>query len=258
MNVLIEKNEQITTLTLNRPKALNSLNDELVEEALDALEGLEKDADLRALVVAGAGKAFCAGGDLNYIKNNLTDAASAGHFISRVGELVVRLHKLPCPTVAMVGGVAAGAGANLALACDIIYCSVSARFGQSFTKVGLIPDAGGHYLLPRAIGLARAKELMFTGDLVNASSALDLGLVNKVFDDDQLEAAVYALASTLAAGPPLALAAVKRNLNLSLECSLEQMLAMETAGQSLAILSEDGREGMAAFVEKRMPVFKGK
>lgn len=258
MNVLIEKKDQVATMTLNRPKALNSLNDELVEEALAALEGLEKDEDLRVVVLAGAGKAFCVGGDLNYIRENLTDPASAGYFISRVGEVVARLHRLPCPTVAMVGGAAAGAGVNLALACDIIYCSASARFGQSFAKVGLIPDAGGHYLLPRAIGGARARELMFTGELIDAAAALSMGLVNKVFDDDQLEAAVHCLTATLAAGPPLALAAIKRNLNLSPECSLEQMLAVETAGQSLAILSEDGQEGMAAFFEKRRPVFKGR
>lgn len=258
MSILMEKNGAVVTLTLNRPQALNSLDGQLVDEFAACLEDMAEKREVRALILTGSGKAFCAGGDLAYMREKSADPPSLQNFIGQVGDLVRRLHHFYCPTVAMVNGVAAGAGANLALACDLIYCASSARFGQSFAKVGLIPDAGGHYFLPRAVGLAKAKELMFTGRLVGASEALEIGLVNQVVDDEHLKQAVMDLVAELAAGPPLALAAVKRNLNLSLESTLDQVLALETAGQSLALLSEDGREGMAAFAEKRAPVFKGR
>lgn len=259
MSVLLQINETVATVRLNRPEALNSLDRALVDELLEILDRLENDRSIRVVILTGTGRAFCAGGDLTYIREHLTTEAEAGAFIGRVGQAVSRLHHLSCPTVAMVGGVAAGAGANLALACDLIYCSASARFGQSFARVGLIPDAGGHYFLPRAVGLARAKELMFTGGLIDAAAAYELGLVNRVLaDEEQLAEAVEALAAELAAGPPLALAAIKRHLNLSLESSLEQMLELECAGQARALMSEDGREGLAAFAEKRKPAFKGR
>ena len=258
MNTILDLKDGLATLTLNRPAAYNSLDGPLVEEFLHIIQNLEKDPEVRVLVLTGAGKAFCAGGDLKYIREELSGPAEGRNFIGLVGQLVRELHHFRCPTLAMVNGVAAGAGANLALACDLIYCSSSARFGQSFANVGLMPDAGGHYFLPRAVGLAKAKELMFTGDLIDAASALEIGLVNQVVEDDQLWQTVLALAEKLAAGPPLILAAIKRNLNLSQGFGLEQVLALETEGQAWALMSEDGREGLAAFAEKRKPAFKGR
>ena len=255
--VLLEKKETLATITLNRPQTLNSFDEAMVDEALDILEAVEKDQDVRVVVLTGSGKAFCAGGDLAYIREHLTDAASVHRFMTKVGALSKKLRHLRQPTLAMVNGAAAGAGANLALACDIIICTPSCRFGQSFAKVGLIPDAGGFYYLPRAVGLAKAKELMFTGALINAETALSLGLVNRVVEYDRLRQETYQLAAEIASGPPLALAMTKRGLNLSLDSSFDDMMALEIAGQSVALLTEDSREGLAAFVERRSPRFIG-
>lgn len=258
MKVLLEKKEAVATITLSRPEAFNSIDGELLSQALAAVAEVESDAAVKAVVLGGSGRAFCAGGDLNYIRRELAGPAEIRSFITGVGNLSAGLRHLKKPTIAMVGGVAAGAGANLALSCDLIICSDAARFGQSFVKVGLVPDAGGLYLLPRAVGLARAKELMFTGALVEAAEALKIGLVNRVVGADELAENVYALAAELAAGPPAALAATKRALNLSLESTFEEMLALEAAEQTLALMSRDGQEGLAAFAEKRKPDFTGR
>lgn len=257
-SALLEKKDGIATITLNRPKAMNSMDQSLLDDTYAAVLDAEKDPAVRVVVLTGEGKAFCAGGDLTYIKGEITTATRAREFVALAGEISMRLHMMSKPVIAMVNGVAAGAGSNWALACDIIYVAESARFGQSFALVGLIPDAGGHFFLPRAVGLHKAKELMFTGKLISARDAKDLGMVNEVFPDDQLKEKTFELAKSLAAGPPLALARIKDTLNLSLHNGLKTVLDAESNAQAVAMMSEDGREGMTAFAERRPPNFKGK
>ena len=255
--VLLERKGAVATVTLNRPEALNSMNEELLQEALGAFDAIEADASIRVAVLTGAGKAFCAGGDLAYIRK-ITAAADVHAFINLAGALSKKVHTLSKPVIGMINGVAAGAGANLMLACDMTMCAASFKFGESFAKVGVVPDAGGHYFLPRLVGLARAKELMFTGKLLDAAAAYEMGLVNHVVPDDLLAEKTYALAEELANGPAFALALIKRNLNAGVDMSLDDVLEMEAAAQTMVMLGEDGKEGMLAFTERRAPRFVGK
>ena len=171
--VLFTVKEHVATITLNRPQSLNSMNDALIDGLHEALDKVERDADIRCAVLTGNGKAFCAGGDLPFLEA-LPDAASRRAFIIKVGAIAKRITAMDKPFIAMVNGVAAGAGVNLMLACDLVYAVNTARFAQSFAKVGLIPDCGGLYFLPKAVGLHRAKELMFTADLIDAPTAENL------------------------------------------------------------------------------------
>jgi 2-(1,2-epoxy-1,2-dihydrophenyl)acetyl-CoA isomerase len=254
--VLYEVNSGVATITMNRPKSLNSMNDALIEGLHAALDKAQADADVRCIVLTGAGKAFCAGGDLSYL-NGLTGVATKKTFIARVGEVAKRLTVIEKPVIAWVNGVTAGAGVNLMLACDLVYASERARFGESFAKVALIPDCGGLYLLPKAIGVLKAKELMFTGDLIDAPTAERLGMLNAVVADEELRDKVYAMAERLANGAPLALALTKKYLN-DTALTLDEVLALEETTQSLLMGTEDCKEGIAAFYEKRAPKFTGK
>ena len=256
--VLLDKKDGIATITLNRPQALNALNQELLDDAFQAFADVEADDSVRVVVLTGAGKAFCAGGDLAYLRDHSSTPAEARAFIAQAGKLTQTICSLPKPVIGMINGVAAGAGANYMLACDIVMAAASFRFGQSFSKVGLVPDGGGHYFLPRLVGLAKAKELMFTAKLIDATTAQQMGLVNHVIEDALLAEQTYALARELAAGPPLALALIKKNLAVALESSLDAVLEMEATTQGLVLMSEDAREGIAAFTERRAPQFTGK
>ncbi len=254
--VLVEIQAGVATITMNRPSAMNSLNDALVKELTAALSQVQADADVRAVVLTGSGKAFCAGGDLFYLVG-LKEPAAARGFIAAAGGITAAIMSMEKPVIAMVNGVAAGAGFNLVLACDIVFCAKSARFAQSFTKVGLVPDCGGMYLLPRVVGRHKAKELMFTADLIDADTALRLGVANQVVDDAGLKEAAYGFAARLAAGPPLALALTKRILNRSDNLDLDTTLEFEADLQALCMQTDDHQEGVAAFKEKRAPVFRG-
>ncbi|MDR1396879.1 MAG: enoyl-CoA hydratase/isomerase family protein [Desulfarculales bacterium] len=257
-NVLYKTEGAVATVTLNRPAVMNSLNWDLCREAVSILDRADKDESVRAVVFTGAGKAFCAGGDLGMLKG-LRDAAERYDCISMGGGLLAeKLRALNKPVIAMVNGVAAGAGFNLALSSDIIIASVKARFAQSFSLVGLVPDAGGHYLLPRIVGLAKAKELMFTGDMISAEEALRLGLINWAVSEDELAEKTYALAARLAAGPPLALKFIKKALNRSMDDNWGNVLEAEAAHQAICLCTEDHQEGVKAFFEKRPPQFKGR
>lgn len=256
--VLLEKKDGIATITFNRPGSLNALNRELVEDALAAFADAGADEDIRVVVLTGAGKAFCAGGDLAYMRDHVKTNAEVYAFISLAGTLTRTICTLPKPVIGMINGVAAGAGANYMLACDITVCAASFRFGQSFAKVGLVPDGGGHYLLPRLIGLPRAKELMFTGKLLTAAEAQAIGLVNHVVDAEQLAETTYALARELAAGPPIALAMIKKNLTAGMENSLDSILELEATAQTTVMMTADAQEGMSAFIERRAPRFTGR
>jgi len=255
--VLLEKKNGIATITMNRPKVLNSLHPVVIDGLVNALLDVQKDTDVRVVVLTGAGKAFCAGGDLPYIET-IDNPVEGREYINNAAKITSTIINMEKPVIAMVNGVAAGAGFNLALACDIIFCAKSARFAQSFVKVGLIPDCGGTYLLPRVVGLHKAKELMFTAELINADKARDLGIVNQVVDDAELKEITYKFAEKLANSAPIALALMKKILNQSDNLSLENELEMEAGLQCICLQTEDNKEGVRAFKEKRAPVFKGK
>lgn len=213
--VLLEKQGSIATIMMNRPKAMNSFNQDFVDDFMAALQEVERDKTIRVVVLTGNGKAFSAGGDLFHIVG-LKNPVEARDFIVQAGALVTTMMNMEKPIIAMVNGVAAGAGFNLALACDIVYCSQTARFGQSFINVGLVPDCGGLYLLPRVVGLHKAKELMFTAELINADKALSLGIVNQVFPPEELKDATYQFAQRLADSAPVALGLMKKSLKSNL------------------------------------------
>lgn len=253
--VLYEKIGQIAKITLNRPKALNAMNGELVITLASRLDDAGNDNDVRVIILTGNGKGFCAGGDLAYLKQ-LTNVIEARAFITEVGALVKQIQSITKPIIAMVNGVAAGAGFNLALACDIVFASDTARFAQSFVKVGLVPDCGGMYLLPKIVGMHKAKEIMFTADLIGAAKADELGLLNRVIESDKLEAETLAFAEKLLLSAPIALGMVKQTLNGMEDMTLENWLVHEADMQTLCMQTKDHQEGISAFLEKRAPEFK--
>lgn len=254
--VLYAVENNVATITMNRPKSLNSMNDGLINGLHDAITKAAADKEVRAIVLTGNGKAFCAGGDLSYL-NGIEAAADKKAFIAKVGDVAKRLTTIEKPVIAYVNGVAAGAGVNLMLACDLVYASAKARFAESFSKVGLIPDCGGLYFLPKAVGVLKAKELMFTADLIDAPTAEKLGMLNAVYDDDVLHDKVYEMAARLAASAPLSISLIKKYLN-NTALTLDEVLTIEETTQALLMGTDDCKEGIAAFYEKRNPVFTGK
>jgi 2-(1,2-epoxy-1,2-dihydrophenyl)acetyl-CoA isomerase len=256
--VLVDVAEGIAAVTLNRPEARNALNLEM-REALEAgLARLEADSSVRVLILRGAGEHFCAGGDVKLMQARPMTAAEGQARVEAMNRAVRRLIDFRAPTLAMVDGFAVGAGCNLALACDLVVASERARFGEIFARLGLVPDGGGVYLLPRRVGLARAKELVFLADVVEAAAAERMGLVNWVVPAADLQARTLALARRIVEGPPRALAAAKTLLNRSLAVDVDTSLAWEALVQGVMIESEDHREGLQAFFEKRQPRFTGR
>ena len=257
--ILFELGDGVATLTLNRPERLNSFNAEMHEEVAAALATVESDAGIRALLLTGAGRGFCAGQDLN-----LREAAAGGEFdagaaIERYyNPLVRRLKALKKPVVAAINGPAAGAGANLAFACDIVIAARSASFLQAFCRIGLVPDTGGTWFLPRLAGSARAMGLMLLGEPLPATLAAEWGLIWKAVEDDALMTEARALAAKLAHGPTVGLGLIKEALNRSLESTLDAQLDAERDLQRVAARSADFREGVAAFLEKRPARFSGR
>jgi len=256
--VLVERVDRVATVTLNRPEARNALNLEMREELEGTLAGLAAEPDVRVLVLTGAGEHFCAGGDVKFMQASRMTASEGQRRVEAMNRAVLALAHFRTPTIAMVDGFAVGAGCNLALACDLVIASARARFGEVFARIGLIPDGGGIYLLPRRVGLARAKELCYTAEVIEAAEAERIGLVNRVVTVEELRAHTLALAGRIAAGPPRVLAMTKSLLNRSLALDLETTLAWEALTQGAMIESEDHREGLAAFFEKRAPRFQGR
>jgi 2-(1,2-epoxy-1,2-dihydrophenyl)acetyl-CoA isomerase len=246
----------IARLTLNRPDRLNSFTVQMHEEVADALEQLE---GARVLVLTGAGRGFCAGQDLNDRAVAPGEAVDLGHSVETYYNPLIRtLTGLPFPVIARVNGVAAGAGANIALACDIAIAGKSAKFIQSFASIGLIPDSGGTWALPRLVGQARALGLALTAEPLPAEKAAEWGLIWKVVDDEALDAEVDALVARFASAPTRGLAAIKRMIRKSWSHSLDQELELQRDMMRELGLSDDYREGVSAFMEKRTPKFTGK
>jgi 2-(1,2-epoxy-1,2-dihydrophenyl)acetyl-CoA isomerase len=246
----------VARLTLNRPDRLNSFTIEMHEEVADALDRL---GDARTLVLTGAGRGFCAGQDLNDRAVAPGEAVDLGESVEqRYNPLIRRLTSLPMPVIARVNGVAAGAGANIALACDIVIAAKSARFIQSFAAIGLIPDSGGTWVLPRLVGQARALGLALTGEPLPADKAEQWGLIWKAVDDDKLDEEVDAIAQRFAGGPTRGLAKIKAMIRESWGQSLDSELDRQRDVMRELGYSDDYREGVAAFMEKRQPKFTGK
>ncbi len=257
--ILFDVQSGVARLTLNRPEKLNSFNVQMHTEVRQALKAIERDESMRVLVITGAGRAFCAGQDLSDRTVAPGEAVDLGASIENYyAPLVRRLRSLPLPVVCGVNGVAAGAGANLAFTCDIVIAAKSASFIESFSKLGLVPDTGGTYFLPRLIGTARAMGFALLGEKVSAEQAAEWGLIWKCVEDSEFAAAIEKVVSHLAAAPTKGLARIKQALYGSGEHTLDQQLDMERDFMRELGYSRDYREGVAAFLEKRTPQFTGR
>jgi len=256
-SILFEIKEQVGIITLNRPEKLNVFNREmslLLQENLDKC----KAENIRAVYITGAGKGFSAGQDLSEVSNPVNSLDFNTILTRHYNPIVTRIRKLEKPVVAAVNGVAAGAGANIALCCDIVVAAQSSFFIQAFSKLGLIPDSGGTYTLPRLIGWQKASALMMLGEKVSAADAERFGMIYKVFDDESFSEQALSIVSRLAEMPTKGLALTKQLLNISLINHFEEQLQEENVFQQRAAKTEDYKEGVNAFLEKRTPVFKGK
>lgn len=252
----IENN--IAWLTLNRPDVFNSFNREMALRLQNQLDACQADAGVRAIVITGNGKAFCAGQDLKEVTTPELNPGFKKILEEHYNPIITRIRSIEKPVIAAVNGVAAGAGANIALACDIVVASASASFIQAFSKIGLIPDSAGTFFLPRLIGLQKATALMMLGEKVLAEDAEKLGMIYKSYAAEDFNSEVAALAEKLSKMPTKALGLTKRLLNESLTNDLTAQLEMESKLQIEAAQSDDYAEGVNAFVEKRKPIFKGK
>jgi 2-(1,2-epoxy-1,2-dihydrophenyl)acetyl-CoA isomerase len=249
--------EGVATITLNRPDVYNALNDGITYELQDALKSVAKDDQVRVVVLTGEGKAFCSGQDLKAAsgqeKRSFIDSLH-----KRYNPIIRAMRNLPKPIVCRLNGVAAGAGCSLALACDVIVATEEATLIEIFVNIGLVPDSGSSYFLPRLVGMAKAFELCAMGSKVKAKEALEMGLITKVVAADQLDSAVKEYTEYFAKAPTKAIGLIKKMLNKSTTSTLDEMLEYEAYSQEIAGQSHDYREGVAAFLEKRKPVFLGK
>jgi 2-(1,2-epoxy-1,2-dihydrophenyl)acetyl-CoA isomerase len=254
-NIIYEVSDRIATITLNRPDAMNSTTDELYREFRDALDKIAADQNVSCAILTGAGRAFCAGADLKVKRDHLSPIQLRARHRWILKDVLEPLYRMEKPIIAAVNGAAAGAGCNIALACDFIVASENATFIQAFAKVGLVPDLGGFYFLVRAVGVNMAKELCFTARKVLAAEAREIGIANRVVPHDQLLATARELALQIAAASPTANAMTKTLLNKSSNSTLDQMLEFESYAQTVAYLTPEYQEGVQAFREKRAPDF---
>ncbi len=257
--LIVERDAGVLSVTLNRPERKNAANGTMFRELLAVLDDAAPDRAVRCLVLTGAGGAFCSGADLS----DPTDVAGRPGDpyllqMRALADVALRLHRFPKPTIAKVGGVAAGAGMSMAIGCDLVVASASARFSQIFAKRGLSVDFGASWLLPRLIGLHRAKELAFFAEILSAEEAASFGLVNRVVPDAELDGLVDDWARRLAEGPTLALSLTKTLLNNSMAVSMDQALEDEARAQATNFATRDTREALTAFVERRPPTFEGR
>jgi len=255
--ILTDLSEGVFTLTLNRPEVLNAFNDEMAREVQEALKGAEREAGARCVVITGAGKGFCAGQDLGALRSRSESVSFREHLLRTYNPIISRLRGMEKPVIGQINGAAAGAGLGLALACDLRYAAEGAKLRMAFSGIGLAPDSGTSFFLPRLIGYARAFELAATNQPMTAQTALELGLVNSVFPAEQLGAAVREIAVKLAQAPTKALGLTKRAMNRAFQMTIEEALDYEAHLQEIAGRSADYKEGVAAFLEKRQAVFGG-
>lgn len=261
-DLLEQVKDGVAVLTLNRPDRLNAMSRPMLDALIEALPRLAEDPEIGVVVLTGAGRGFCAGGD---VKAMAEGNELGGHTMEEKAQALRSrmetsrwLHEMPKPTIAMMRGPAAGAGLSLAMACDMRIASDTIRLGTAFARVGYSGDFGGSYYLTQLVGTAKARELYFTADLLDAQQALGLGLVNRVVADARLEEETMALASRLAGGPRVAYRYMKRNMNAAESASLKEMLDLEAWHHTRTGMTEDHREAARAFVEKREPQFKGR
>jgi 2-(1,2-epoxy-1,2-dihydrophenyl)acetyl-CoA isomerase len=253
--IILSKRDQIITIMLNRPDKLNALSEEMLSEINTAIDEVAKDTKARVLIITAAGNVFSAGADLNHpIFSEASPDGKRSH-LSTFHSIPLKLRRLSIPVIASVNGPAVGAGANIALACDIIIASEKARFGQVFANIGLHIDTGGTYFLPRSVGIPKAMELMMTGELLEASEAERIGMINRVVPHEDLEEVTAELARRLADGPPVALGMIKASVYENLSKCLEEALEHEVECQVALLGSPENIEGIKAFREKRRPKY---
>ncbi|MFT5193269.1 MAG: 2-(1,2-epoxy-1,2-dihydrophenyl)acetyl-CoA isomerase [Cellvibrionaceae bacterium] len=256
-NILVEVNGGVVEVTLNNPDKFNALNTATAKEIIAVVKMVKRDPDMRAILLTGAGRGFCAGQDLSEIEGRGDNFSFREHLNNSYNPMAQAIRTLEKPVIAAINGACAGAGLGLALACDIRYASERAKFLTAFIGIGLAPDTGVSYWLPRLIGPANAAEMLFTNDRLDGTQAADAGLVNKVFPHETFLDEARALAQKLATSPTLGIGMTKRALNKSLGVTFDEQIDYETHLQEVAGHSEDYSEGVAAFNEKRKPVFKG-
>ena len=258
-HILIDQSVGIVKVTLNRPEKLNAFIGHMRRDLAEALEHAGSDRTVRVVIITGAGRAFCAGGDVGFMAELMHrgDSEEFARILGAGRRVITAVRAMTKPVVAAVNGPASGAGCNLALACDLRIASTNASFSQSFLKVGLHPDWGGTYFLPRLVAPNKACEMFFLGDSIDAAEAMRLGILNQVVSPEELEAATQELAERLRAAPPLALAAAKQAVYMSQRADIEEMLRYESDAQLRCFASDDGHEGVRAFLEKRDPKFTG-
>ena len=257
-SIILTKADGVAVIQMNNPKAMNALEDELSAELLSAYKDVAADPAVGAVILTGAEKAFCAGGDLKKLNEGFPTAEAGYDYMKSFREMVTTFLNMPKPTIAAVNGFAVGAGFCIAMQADLILASDKAKFGMAFANVGLIPDLAGLYTLPRLVGLQRAKELVFTGRTSGAEEAGAMGIVNRVVPHEQLLDEAQKLARRLADGPRVALRMAKNVMNDSINMTLEQLLDLEPHAQSICFQSEDHKIGVQAFFRKEKPVFKGR
>jgi 2-(1,2-epoxy-1,2-dihydrophenyl)acetyl-CoA isomerase len=254
------RDDGVATITLNRPERLNAFTREMIELWVEALEDAQRNDAVQVVVVTGAGRAFCTGGDVGAMNERPTDINGLDHkrWLEIVHRVPLALEALDKPVIAALNGVAVAAGLDMALMCDLRFAAAGARFSEGYVKVGLIPGDGGTYFLPRLVGTARALELLWTGDFFTAEQALDFGLVNRVVPAEELMGQVYEFAARLASGPSVAIRTTKRAVYQGLRMDLRTHLDLLSSHMGFIRQTEDHREGARAFVEKRPPRFVGR
>jgi len=259
-HIQVAEADCITTITLNRPDKLNAFVGHMRRDLAEALEHAGSDRGTRVVIITGAGRAFCAGGDIAFMAELMQrrDAEEFSRILGAGRRVILAIREMTKPVIAAINGPASGAGFNLALACDIRIAANTATFSQSFAKVGLHPDWGGTYFLPRLVTPNKACEMFFLGESIDAAEAARLGIVNQVVAPEELESATMQLAQRLRAAPPIALAAAKHAVYVSQASELDEMLRYETEAQLRCFDSDDGHEGVHAFLEKREPKFTGR
>ena len=256
--LLYQAADGIATITLNRPEKLNAFTKDMVGRWADALADAQRDQSVHAIIVTGAGRAFCSGGDLDVLgKAEPTGLDHKGFIWEGVHRIPLTLEAIDKPVIAMVNGVATGAGLDMALMCDLRFASDQARFAETYVKAGVVPGDGGAYFLPRLVGLDRALEMLWTGDFVDAEEALRMGLVTRVVPHDQLQKVTYEFARRIVEGPPVAIRMTKRAVYQCLRTDLRTALDLISSHIALTMQTEDHREGVKALKERRAPRFRG-